>query len=230
MKKNPHRISHNTQNLKNNHQDKTPTRSIGNEPKILIYSAQRNKGLAAALANSRCNNKHRPYEISATIKTNALTKDIISGIRPHLQPCDKVIISVGENDSSPKQTLELLKKALHALRECSVIVLQVKNVNSHINTYKLNSNIENLCNQYINCRFLALNQSLPDTYYIKNTCKKINVLIDSIDHDRNSGWTQNYTTSADSTPKITYSTSFKEDSITEESEFFRAQRLENIVC
>ncbi|KAJ2954827.1 hypothetical protein O0L34_g3141 [Tuta absoluta] len=165
-------------------QDEKLARNDCEKPKIHIFGAQSTKGLAMALVNSRCCTKYKAYEISATIKANAMTKDIISDTPTEVRPNDKVVISIGENDSSPRKTLELLKKTLHSLTECSVIILPVQNVNPHINSHKLNFQIENLCNQFINCRFLTLDQSFPGIY-LKKICKKLNTLIDSIDHDRN---------------------------------------------
>lgn len=155
-------------------------------------------------------------------------KDIIRDIHiTKIQPSDKLLLSIGENDLNPKQTVLQLRKCLQSLGNKTVIVLQVvKNYN--VDSDYLNTNIERLCNQFINCRFISVKRFAKSTEFSKN----ILCTIGHIDYDREflynvEKWQAGndepsiYVSSKEETPR---KLSFNEFQSTPKSDFFRFSR------
>lgn len=205
-----------------------PEATLQQNPKIFIYGLQQCRGLAAALIKTKTNTQQEEYNVSSFIKPNAFSEDIIREIHPPIiHSRDRVILSIGENDLNPKHTVNHLRKCLQALENKTVIVLQVLR-SRNINTYYLNSNIERLCNQFVHCHFISLNNHVNS----KQSCKKILCTIDRIDYDRKflhnnlQNWQAkgNQLISGNSKNEYIHTLTFNELQSTPKSDFFRSSR------
>lgn len=215
------------QNFSNKHHNLTPTTSKQN-PKILINGLQQCRGLAAALIKTKTNTQQAEYDVSSLIKPNAFSEDIIREIHPsNIHSRDRVVLSIGENDHDPKHTVNQLRKCLQSLENKTVIVLQVLR-SRNVNTYYLNSHIERLCNQFINCHFISLNNHVNS----KQSCKKILCAIDRIDyvrkfiHNTLQNWQArgNQSISGNSKDESPHTLTFNELQSTPKSNFYRSSR------
>lgn len=197
-------------------------------PKIFIYGTQQCRGLAATLIKAKRNTQQAHYDVSSIIKPNAFTKDIIRDIHiTNIQPSDKLLLSIGENDLNPKQTVLQLRKCLQSLGNKTVIVLQVvKNYN--VDSDYLNTNIERLCNQFINCRFMSVKRFAKSA----ELSKKILCTIGHIDYDREFLYNVQNRQPGNDEPSMSVSSkeetphklSFNELQSTPKSDFFRFSR------
>ena len=146
---------------------------------IRIFGAQQCVGLGAALTNSRKKTQYEKYGVLAHTMPNAQSDTITkSCINIKLQPGDKIVISLGENDYNMGHVLSQLKIILKAFRNNSIIVLNVLN-NSYLDVNKLNDRMNNICKYYKNCHFMNyVHHSLSDI------CKTINYIIDCEYYDK----------------------------------------------
>lgn len=145
---------------------------------LYIYGTQQCVGLASALMQSRCNTKYEKYRVFAETKPNAKCYDVTQNcIRRILNPDDKIVICVGENDHNLKQVLSQLEVVLETFYNNRIIVLNV-NSSHFLNTSKLNNGIKNLCKKFKKCHFL-------NKHYFKlsEICNSINYVIDCNDYD-----------------------------------------------
>lgn len=148
--------------------------------RILIFGSQQCVGLAAAMIKSRKNTQYERYQIISETKPNALSNQIIMNCRhTKLNPNDKLVICVGENDHNLNSILSQLRIVLDTFYNNMIIVLNVfKNENLDINN--LNYRINNMCKSYKKCKFLEY-----DTTNTYGLCNKINYLIDYNDYSEN---------------------------------------------
>lgn len=88
-------------NAINSHVDATGS-AIGRKKKNLIFGTQQCIGLASKLTYSRHNTAYEEYIIESTTKPNALTEEFIKCCKnARVDPTDKVILCLGENDCNP---------------------------------------------------------------------------------------------------------------------------------
>lgn len=72
-----------------------------------------------------------------------------------------------------------LKSIIEKYTDNTIIILNV-NKNKYLNSYKLNSEIKNICKMYKNSHFVASKYWFDFTYI----CKRINYVIDSADYHK----------------------------------------------
>lgn len=140
---------------------------------IWIFGAQQCVGLAAALINSRKTTQYEKFRVFAHTMPNAQSDTITkSCTNIDLQPGDKIVVSLGENDYNMEHVLYQLKNILQTFSKNTVIILNVLK-SSHLDVDKLNYRIKNICKHYNNCHFMnSINHDVSEI------CKSINYIID----------------------------------------------------
>lgn len=155
-----------------------------NVSKIWFYGDQKFIGVASRLQEIRQKNSIYNYNISSITKPFAHTEEILKGSCDNvLGVNDKIVISVGENDTNPWNVISELHYVLK--KNCNNLVFVIEALNNpHLNTVKLNQHIKLICNQFKNCKFIEINQyrrnSMDILYYLTN---RLNFIINSIDYD-----------------------------------------------
>lgn len=146
---------------------------------IRIFGAQQCVGLAAALTISRKKTQYEKYGVLAHTMPNAQSDTITkSCINTNLQPGDKIVISLGENDDNIGHVLCQLKIILKTFCNNTIFILNVLN-NSYLDVNKLNNRMKSICKYYKNCHFMDyIDRSVPDI------CKSITYIIDCEYYDK----------------------------------------------
>lgn len=153
--------------------------------KILIYGTQQCVDLAVALEKSRHSTMYEKYNISAITKPFATSSEIaktctssIHQVNPH----DKLILCVGENDRNPDLVTASLETILDNFKDNTVLVLNILQ-NKYQNVHKVNQHIKNICTllKYKNCHFIEYEPYLT-FYNSAKTCNAINHVIDYVDY------------------------------------------------
>ncbi|KAH9640311.1 hypothetical protein HF086_001663 [Spodoptera exigua] len=93
------------------------------EKRAFIVGGIQCRGLASQLCKSRLNNTYNDYRFLSIIKPNASTEEILTSIKLFdITPDDKLIISIGQNDTNTlKMTTELVL-FLESI-ECPVLII-----------------------------------------------------------------------------------------------------------
>lgn len=145
---------------------------------IYIFGAQQCVGLASMLKNSRSNTMYEKYRVESITKPQASAKDILRSCE-QIKPTgtDKIILSVGENDTNPMELLYNLSYTLKRLENSKVILLGV-NKSWHLNENKLNATLRKYCHNLKNCTFINCYKLST-----KLICKHINFTIDTHDYN-----------------------------------------------
>lgn len=156
--------------------------SLKTSPKnIYILGGRQSKGLATALLKSRERTTYEKYDVTATIKPNARSEDILQSLETsNTNSNDIIIVNIGENDRNPHKLLAELSAFIKMRPEALVIVTSVM-ISVHLNEQKLNSTLKLLCKSFENCRFVELTDL--DKYgnnFTNKLCSKINFIIDSL--------------------------------------------------
>lgn len=156
----------------------TQTKAIKQQPheygkRIAIFGAQQCVGLAAALIQSRINTQYEKYGVYAQTMPNAGSDVIMkSCMNFNLQPDDKVVICLGENDHNMKHVLFQLKSMLKLFYKNTIILLNVQK-SYYLDVVKLNHRLKNVCHYYKNCHFTNCQYS-----NLSDICKSINYELD----------------------------------------------------
>lgn len=150
--------------------------------KIYIIGSQQCKNLASTLKQSRLNSPYEKYEVEAFIKPGATTDDILKSCTLYnFTKEDKIIISVGENDTDPMEISAGLFSTLKSLPNPHIIIISVQYSN-FLNEYKINQMLQLISKKFSNCTYLDVNTNIypENALYI---CKKINLVIDQMYYD-----------------------------------------------
>lgn len=153
------------------------------DKKIWIVGGQSCAGLAACLTDLRKNSNYEQYTVSAMTKPQATTDEILKGFANYpIGKMDKVIIGVGENDTNPILVSSELYSILKILQNNDVIVLNAL-CNEYLNENMLNRQIQLICNNFPNCKFIYTPNHVIHKSQIMMTCTQLNLAIDSIDYE-----------------------------------------------
>lgn len=151
---------------------------------IYIAGGDQCSGLAEKLMYSRKNSPYTKYLVTSFIKPGADTDEILNTCKTfEAKSDDRIIISVGENDTDPNKIIFELSNFLKQNKNrCPILVLSVQR-NSSLNEYKLNQSIKMICNYYKeNCYFVNCNLLLYHNYVCK-ICTNVNRILDQIDYE-----------------------------------------------
>lgn len=157
-------------------QNTVTTQSAPKQQRIYIFGTQQCTGLAINLINSRRNTNYHNYTISAFIKPLAPTEEVLKcceNIKPGKN--DRIILSIGENDSNPMKMMIELSNALTRFKNTPVIVLKVFE-NKYLNVDMLNNHLKLICNNYTHCNFF------DEPIYKFQLYSKLNNFIDYLDY------------------------------------------------
>lgn len=135
---------------------KTIKRENTRSSKILIFGEQQTSGLASKLTDSLKGKWNDNYKIFGTVKPYAKCRDILSCcnmLESELCWSDRVILSIGTNDTNPFEICKELCLTLNRLKKPKIFIMPINN-NNKINTYLLNNHISSIAKLYENCIFL----------------------------------------------------------------------------
>lgn len=150
---------------------------------IYIYGGTQCVGLAGKIMNSRINTQYNKYSVTSFIKPYANTQEIIqtSKLNTYTKN-DKIILSLGENDTNPFEVMIGLINLAQSVNNCTIIVMSVQN-NPYLNTDKLNHTLKHISTNLPNCKFLDFMSENNEQMFQKNKIQKINLLIDMLDYE-----------------------------------------------
>lgn len=165
--------------VKEYHKPTSP--EIQSRPQIIICGGQQLSGLASELIHSRMGSKYENYKVSALIKPNAETPEILKCCQNvHQSKDDYLILSVGENDVNPNKLLYELITIIKSLKNINIIIVNVCR-NKSLNELMLNNLLKNICHNFENCRFLDIGLNVQyKKNFLHNACYKINLILDNI--------------------------------------------------
>lgn len=147
---------------------------------LWIFGTQKCSGLAAALIQARKNTKYEKYRVQNHVEPFAPSRRLLSKCRQlSLKGHDKIILCIGENDSNPIEMLNELRKLITLHLNFNIIILSVES-NEYINVNKLNYEIDLLCKEFENCKFVKMTYR----YNLNEMCKRLNIEIDFFDYHR----------------------------------------------
>lgn len=154
---------------------------------LFILGDQQVKGLASRLIYSRKNKWNDDYSISALVKPNALSSEVLSYcdiLRDELKLGDKVVISIGSNDKNPYILLQNLCLALYKLQKFKVYILQTE-TNKYLQEKMINDTISSLVKTFNNCEFIhSKSSNNMKTPYLIQLIRTLNIKIDSDDYEK----------------------------------------------
>lgn len=144
--------------------------------KIWIVGGRNLVDLGSQLILQRTNTKYEQYTVYSLCKPGATTAEILSSINSFsIKKRDKVIISIGENDSNPLIIGHELYCSLKNLELADILVTSTED-NPFLNSARINNSLELTCRLFRNCNFIRSDR--------KSLCKLISHKIDCLDYDR----------------------------------------------
>ena len=150
-------------------------------PSISILGSRQLTGLGSKLLQSRYESKLGQYTVSAIVKPNATTDEILKECcNIEDSPDNFLVVCAGEHDRNPTKVLIEFASALKRFKFINIIVINVIN-NNYLNISKLNSCISDICRNLTNCNFIEIckgKTTLNNGTNLNLTCDKINLLID----------------------------------------------------
>lgn len=123
--------------------------------KIIILGEQQLAGMTSVMINMWKGQWNDKYNITGFIRPNAKSGDILSycdNLR-HFNDNDRVILSVGSNDSNPFEIDKELYTALEKLHSTKVFLVPVVS-NATLNENIVNNHISSIVKLYPNCTLL----------------------------------------------------------------------------
>lgn len=175
----------NTANTRVSVVKKTPV-STYVKHKIFVFGGEQCTGIASMLLRLRHGNDFKKYDVRSFIKPGADTEAILDSTRFHdFSKGDKIVLSLGEHDSNPIKILTCLNKVLNGIEGCNVFILAIRE-SKDIDVNMLNYMLRQSCVNINNLTYVE--NSKPRTrnsnkfMYLKNSCKKLNTIIDQLDY------------------------------------------------
>lgn len=165
----------------------TPHKDVLSENKkdrtIYIFGGNQCIGLAGKIINSRMNSPYNKYSVMSFIKPNANTKEILQPYKLNAYTKnDKIILSIGENDTNPFEVMANLISLAQSVNDCTVLIMNVQN-NPFLNVNKLNYMLKHISTNVPNCKFIDLKSKNNKQLFDRDRTKTINLTIDSLDYN-----------------------------------------------
>lgn len=154
---------------------------------IVILGDQQVSGLSSDLLQSRKGTWNDTYKISAIVKKDASSSEVLASIDNLGGLCkdDKVVLAVGANETNPFSVINALSLNLNKLSNTNVLILPVVR-NESLNIDLLNSYIDSIAKLHSNAIFLRPNElklRVQYNYNIKQFyCALLNYAIDYEDY------------------------------------------------
>lgn len=150
--------------------------------KIIIIGGTQCRDLASKLIHSRNNSKYDKYNIQSLIYPEASTEVLTQTCETlQLDEHDKLVLCIGEDSTDPQRLSHELYYILKKIR-ASIILLSIRK-SKYLNETKLNHLINCVSNKFEYCNFIQTKNFHNDSYYIKNICYNINLVVDTIDYN-----------------------------------------------
>lgn len=160
----------------------TPSKH-GDKKRAFIFGGQQCSGLTTHLINSRLHSPYHDYQFISFIKPHATTEEILISARLFdISEQDRVIIFIGQNDSNPFKIHSELCTFIKSIKS-HIIVFKVRK-NQFLNEQKINSMLNMICKQYVNCTYVDIDYNSLSNFH-HNLCNKINSTLDQIDYNQN---------------------------------------------
>lgn len=173
--------------LTNSSSSPVKNHDIHQKNRIWIFGGQQVSGIGVLLSDMRELTKYEQYTVSCLSKPYAASSEILKGCTNIMQmkKGDKIVISIGENDTNPLQTVCELYNTLKLITDYDVLILSIIE-NRFLNVNLINNEIKLVCEQFSNCKFLDLRNKkvfYTQPAFQSMICQRINFMIDCMDYD-----------------------------------------------
>lgn len=159
---------------------------------IYIFGDEQVRGLAGVMAKQRQNKQEDNYKITAMIKSNANSTQILNvcdSVMNNINTEDIIVLSLGLHEKNPFTMITQLSAALYKFRNNRVYIIKTQ-FNRLLNESLLNYYIKMIAAQYQKCKFVDISYSHPNVNNFMNNTGigklgfKLNIEIDFLTYEK----------------------------------------------